>query len=208
MQQGRLGTQLGRARRTVVLAPAVVVHQGHMGIALAIQCIDIAAQAACQPVVGVLLTAGQRQCAVIPWRHGGTLEQLRIGHRRSVKVQRPLRVILRHQAGGVAPQQGIRASLHGKHALVVTKRFARVAGRRRPFRQQHQVIRAAFATRQAGFEQGDRFSRAALRLQLLRRGQGHATANTLLQRVHVSAPGCLRQRAQAVQGQGITVAGL
>ncbi|MNM30165.1 hypothetical protein D3C81_407180 [compost metagenome] len=75
-----------------------------MGIALAIQRIDVAAQAACQPVVVILLTAGQRQCTVVPWRHGSTLEQLRIGHRCGVKVQRPLRVILRHQAGSVAPQ--------------------------------------------------------------------------------------------------------
>ncbi|MNM76987.1 hypothetical protein D3C81_888280 [compost metagenome] len=74
MQQGRLGAQFGCARRTVVLAPAVVMHQGHVGIALSIQGIDIAAQAARQPVIGVLLAAGQRQRAVVPWRHSGTLE--------------------------------------------------------------------------------------------------------------------------------------
>ncbi|MNM76986.1 hypothetical protein D3C81_888270 [compost metagenome] len=48
----------------------------------------------------------------------------------------------------------------------------------------------------------------ALRLQLLRRGQGHAAPNTLLQPVHFSVPGPLRHRTQAVQGQGISVAGL
>ncbi len=277
VQQRRLGTQFGRARRTVVLAPTVVVHQRHMGIALAIQRIDVAAQAACQPVVVILLPAGQRQCTVVSWRHGSTLEQLRIGHRCSVKVQRPLRVIRRHQAGSAAPQQGIGASLlrcylvehscrlvvfaqghpdsrqaplgvavigsqlrylhsqhvpglcqvafghrafdqakarlglprlHGKHALVITARLARLTIGRRPVSQQHQVIGAAFATRQAGLEQAGRFSRTALCLQLLCRSQGHAAADTLLQRMHVSVPGPLRHRAQAVQSQRIAVTGL
>ncbi|GHS82014.1 hypothetical protein PAGU2196_28480 [Pseudomonas sp. PAGU 2196] len=55
-------------------------------------------------LIAVLLSAGERHCAVVPWRHRRRVKQLRIGHRCSVKAQRPLRVVLRHQAGGVATQ--------------------------------------------------------------------------------------------------------